>query len=170
MKKQNLIETGLDSEQGPIDPEQAARDAVQAYDPQTDFRLWKAMSDMWKSVCVEFVDVASGYASDGKPHEIAARLRKELQDRIAQESNTAGEFREQFRKTANEWVARRRSDVVTADMAAQLQELDRERQAASARAARQDQENRERQASELERQAAALRQGPLSRTTSFLAR
>lgn len=170
-KSQNVIECGdPDSEQGPIDPEQAAKLAVRAYVPAEDFRLWKAMSDMWKSVCVEFADIAAGYSADGKPHEIAARLQRELQDRIAQENSSFAEFRNQFQRTAAEWLVRRRSDVVTADMRRQMTELDRERQAAVERAAEQDQKNREAKAAELERQAAALRSGPQSRTTSFLAR
>jgi hypothetical protein len=153
------------------DPEQAAKIAVQAYDPSEDPRLWKAMSDMWKSVCVEFVDVACGYAGDGRPaNEIAARLQKELADRIAQENSSFAEFKQQFQRTAAEWLVRRRSDVVTADMRQQMMELDRERQAAVARAAERDRESRERQAAELERQAAELRSGPQSRTTSYLAR
>jgi hypothetical protein len=166
---QNLVEYG--EQEQVVDPEQAAKIAVQEYDPSEDPRLWRAMTGMWRSVCSEFADIASGYASDGRScSDLASRLQKELLDRIAQESNTAGEFREEFRKTAFEWLERRRSDVVTADMNAQLQELDRERQAAAERARQQDQRNREAKAAELERQAAALRQGPQSRTTSYLAR
>ncbi|HBC61442.1 MAG TPA: hypothetical protein DC058_09510 [Planctomycetaceae bacterium] len=171
-KSQNVIECGdPDSEQGPIDPEQAAKIAVQAYDPSEDPRLWRAVAGMWRAVCSEFVDVACGYASDGRPaSEIAARLQKELADRLQQESNAAGEFREQFRRTAAEWVVRRRSDVVTADMHRQMMELHREREAAAERAVEQDRQNRERQAAELEAKAAELRGGRPSMKSSYLAR
>ena len=55
-------------------------------------------------------------------------------------------------------------------MNAQLRALDVERQAAAARAREQDRLDRERRAAALERQAAELRSGPQSRTTSYLAR
>lgn len=171
VRKKGLAFAENEEEASEENPEAAAATAVSEYDPEQDPRFWQSMAGMWRSVCCEFVDIASGYSSDGRPaNEIAARLQKELADRIQQESNAAGEFREQFQKTAAEWVARRRSDVVTADVAAQMRELDRERQAAAVRARLQDQENRERQAAELEAKAAALRQGPQNRTTSFLAR
>lgn len=169
---QGVIECGdPDSEQGPIDPEQAAKIAIREYNPSEDPRLWKAVAGMWRAVCSEFADIASGYASDGRScSDLASRLQKELLDRIAQESNAAGEFREQFRKTAAEWLERQKSNRLSDDMNAQLRALDVERQAAAARAREQDRLDRERRAAALERQAAELRSGPQSRTTSYLAR
>ena len=164
---QNLVEYGEQD----VDFEQAARDAVKNYVPEEDPRLWQAVAQMWRGVCVEFAEIAAGFATDGRScRDLASRLQKELQDRIAQESNTSGEFREQFRKSAGEWLARQKSNLLTDDMNAQLQQLQAERQAASARAAEQDRQNREAKASELERQAEQLRKGPQSRTTSYLAR
>lgn len=163
MKKQGVIE----AIEG---PEAAASEAIKGYDPSEDPRLWRSMSEMWKQVAVDFADIASGYTTDCRAVEIAGRLRKELGDRIAQEAGCFAEFKEQFRRTASEWIARRRSDAVTASMNEQLQGLEIERQAAAERARAQDRAIREAKAAELERQAAVLREGPASRTTSYLAR
>lgn len=168
MKKNGLA--FVETEAAAENPEAAAAAAVASYDPTRDFRVWQRVAEVWRLQCLELVEIAEGLASDNRPAgEIARRLRKEFEDRSKQDPSWFAEAAEQFTKLAHEWAACQVSSRRTTELHRQLDELQRERAAAVARAAEQDRLNRLREAEQLEARAAELREGP-SRVSSFLAR
>ncbi len=167
MKKNGLA--FVETEAAAENPEAAAAAAVAEYDPTKDFRVWQRVAEVWRLQCAELVEVAEGLASDNRPAgEISKRLRAELDGRVKQDF--FAEAANEFRKLASEWAAGQASSQRTAGLYAQLEELQRERAAAVARAAEQGRLNRLREAEELEARAAELREGRPSMKSSYLAR
>ena len=168
MKKNGLAFVENEVEVAAENPEAAAAAAVALYDPQTDFRVWRQLAEVWRQQCSELCEIAAGLASDGRPAgEIARRLRTDLESRAKQDFFE--EAAAKFSKLASEWAAGQKSDALTKSLNRQIEALEAERRAAAEANARKDEANRLARAADLERQAAALREGP-SRVSSYLAR
>lgn len=150
------------------DPAAVAAEAVRAYNPETDFRVWRKVAEAWRSQAAELCEICEGLSADGRPAaEISRRLKSEFASRSLQDF--FGEASNEFAKLASEFVLNERSNEKTAQLHRAIEEKQRARAAAAAENAEREQRNREARAAELEREAERLRTGP-SGISSFLAR
>jgi hypothetical protein len=144
------------------------RAAVSAYNPQNDPRVWRRLSEIWRTTAHEMAEVAAGLQSDGRSAEIVPRLAGMLKGRLEQEPGEISSAVEEFRRTAADFLASNVSNTMAAEVLQQIEAHERGKAEARERRAAEEQERREQRAAELEAEAARLRQGP-PRPASFIA-
>ena len=81
-----------------------AREAVAAYNPETDYRYWQQMAKVWTQAAHDMEEIARELTRDGKASEVARRLTAELSGRNAQEEGAKRSAVEEFAKTARDLV------------------------------------------------------------------
>jgi hypothetical protein len=145
----------------------AVKAAVSGYDPSTDYRVWKSIAELWKQACHDQVEIVSGLIGDGKPEAVLPRLKRELAWRLQQESGAAEDAIEQFRKSAEALFIDGQQNEFCGSVLRQIESQERAKAEAREASIRREQDRREQRAAELERQAEALRQGPV-RPASFI--
>jgi hypothetical protein len=144
------------------------RAAVSAYNPTTDPRVWRRLSEIWRTTAHEMAEVAAGLQSDGRSAEIVPRLLSMLKTRQGQEPGEISSAVDEFRRTAADFFEAHVSDTMAAEVLQQIEAHERGKAEARERRAAEEQERREQRAAELEAEAARLRQGP-PRPASFIA-
>jgi hypothetical protein len=145
-----------------------AKQAVQGYCPQRDYRVWQRLAGIWRQSLHDACEIASGLANDGRLAELPGRLQRMLQERLEQEPGEVESAIAEFSKAAREHFQADAHHDYTRQVAEQIETLERSRAEAREANLQRERELREQRAAELEREAERLRQGPV-RPASFIA-